>query len=132
MVYGDLVVPGVFFPDAHSSDNLDRFRRIDGKFAPCKQTYKPPKHRYVPRDLHATLNVFLRTNTNKPCLTLPYYGPYKVIEKKEKAFLLRIKGGNDWIAIDCLKPAYFQDDDPPPVQFSRMDRPLSHVPKHFC
>ncbi|XP_037782243.1 uncharacterized protein LOC119578717 [Penaeus monodon] len=41
MVFGDpLVVPGEFFPNAPSSNDIARLRRIVGKFAPCKQTYR--------------------------------------------------------------------------------------------
>lgn len=79
MVYGDaLVVPGEFFPDAPSSEDVTQLRRIVGKFAPCKQTYRPCEHRYVPQDLHKTKYVFLRTDTHKPPLTPPYSGPYEV------------------------------------------------------
>ena len=85
MVFGN---PLVVFPDAYTSEDVDRLRRIIGKFAPCKQTYKPPKHRYVPHDLHATQYVFLHTDANKPPLTPPYSGFYKVIERNEKVFLL--------------------------------------------
>ncbi|XP_045119398.1 uncharacterized protein LOC123509264 [Portunus trituberculatus] len=106
MVYGySLVVPGEFFPDASSCGDLARLHRIVGKFAPCKQT---------------------------PPLTPPYTGPYEVVARKEKAFLLRIKGADDWVSIDRLKSAYLQDDDPPPVQLSRAGRPLSRAPRHLC
>ncbi|XP_037781839.1 uncharacterized protein LOC119578174 [Penaeus monodon] len=128
MVFGGpLVVPGVFFPNAPSSDNIARLRRIVGKFALCTQTNRPPEHRYVPKDLRTTKYVFLHTDAHTPPLTPPYSGPYEVIEKMEKAFLLRIKGANGWISIDRLKPAYLQDDDPPPVRFSWASRPLSHT-----
>ncbi|XP_037787703.1 uncharacterized protein LOC119583305 [Penaeus monodon] len=117
MVFGDLVVPGEIFPNAPSSDDIARLRRIVGKFVPCKQTYRPPKHCY---DLRAMKYVSLRTRAHTPPLTPPYSGPYEVIERKEKAFLLQIKGVNDWISIDRLKPVYLQDEDPPPVRFSRV------------
>ncbi|KAK3879477.1 hypothetical protein Pcinc_015936 [Petrolisthes cinctipes] len=39
----------------------------------------------------------------------------------------KIKGSNDWVSIDKLKPAYLQDDDPPPVRLSRAGRPLTHI-----
>lgn len=131
MVYGEpLVVPGEFFPDAPSEDDIHRLRRIVGRFAPCKQTYKPSEHRYIPQDLHTTKYVFLRTDAHRPPLTPPYSGPYEVIERKKKAFLLRIKGADDWVSIDRLKPAYLQDDDLPPVRFSRAGRPLSRGTGH--
>ena len=132
MVFGDpLIVPGEFFPDALSGDDIDRLRRIVGKFAPCKQTYRPPSHRYVLRGLQSTKYVFLRTDAHRPPLTPSHSGFYEVIERKEKAFLLRIKGADDWVSIDRLRPAYLQDDDPPPVQFSRAGRPLSNPARHL-
>ena len=129
MVYGEpLIVPGEFFPDNASSYDVAQLRRIVGKFVPCKQTYKPPGQRYVPQALHTSKYVFLRTDAKQRPLTPPYSGPYEVIERKEKTFLLRIKGADDWVSIDRLKPAYLQDDDPPPVLFSRASRPLSRTP----
>ncbi|XP_037803923.1 uncharacterized protein LOC119598342 [Penaeus monodon] len=82
--------------------------------------------------IYARRSMFSSTPTpTTPPLTLPCSGPYEVIERKEKAFLLRIKGANDWISIDRLKPAYLHDDDPPPVRFSRAGRPLSHTMGHL-
>ncbi|KAK3889024.1 hypothetical protein Pcinc_006900 [Petrolisthes cinctipes] len=131
MVFGEpLVVPGEFFPDAPSNNDISRLRNIVGKLAPCKQTYKPPDHCYIPRDLHSTKHVFLRTDAQTSPLTPPYSGPYEVIERRKKVFLRRIKCSNDWVSIDRLKPAYLQDDDPPPVRLSRAGRPLSHTSGH--
>ncbi|MPD04402.1 hypothetical protein E2C01_100088 [Portunus trituberculatus] len=70
-------------------------------------------------------------STPMPPLTPPYSGPYEVIERKKKVFLLRIKGANDWISTDPLKQAYLQDDDPPSVLFSTVGRPLLCTPKYF-
>ncbi|XP_037779436.1 uncharacterized protein LOC119575980 [Penaeus monodon] len=93
MVFGDpLVVPSEFFTNALSSDDIARLRRIVGKFVPCKQTYRPPEHRYIPKDLRTTKYVFLRIDTHTLPHTPPYSGAYEVIEK---AFLLWIRGAND-------------------------------------
>ncbi|XP_037784629.1 uncharacterized protein LOC119580591 [Penaeus monodon] len=60
MVFGYLLlVPGEFFPNAPSSDDITRLRRIVGKFAPCKQTYRPHEHCPVPKDL-CTMNTVLQ------------------------------------------------------------------------
>ena len=132
MVYGEaLVVLGEFFPDTSCNEDVTRLRRIVRKFAPCKQTYRPSGRHYVPRDLYKTKYVFLRTDAHKSPLTPPYSGPYEVIERKERAFLLRIKVASDWVSIDRLKPAYLQDDDLPPVRFSRAGRPLSRPCGHL-
>ncbi|KAK3885064.1 hypothetical protein Pcinc_010718 [Petrolisthes cinctipes] len=85
MVFGEpLVVLGEFFPDAPSNNNISRLRNIVGKLAPCKQTYKPPDHCYIPRDLDSTKHVFLRTDAQTPPLTPPYSGLYEVIERRKK------------------------------------------------
>ena len=101
MVYGDpLVIPGEFFPDAPSNNDLIRLRRIVGKFAPCRQTYKPTTRRFIPKDLHSSKYVFLRNDASSQPLTPPYSGPFEVMQRKEKAFLLRIKGADDWVSTD--------------------------------
>ncbi|XP_037779147.1 uncharacterized protein LOC119575566 [Penaeus monodon] len=128
MVFGNpLVVPSEFFPNAPFSKDIARLQRIAGKFTPYKQTYRPPKHCYAPPRSMYDEACFSST----PPLTHPYSGPFEVIERKEKAFLLLIKGTNDWTSIDCLKSAYLHDDDPPPVQFSRVGRLLSHAMGHL-
>lgn len=133
MVYGDpLVVPGEFFPEAPHNEDIVRLRRIVGKFAPCKQSYKAPKQHYIPQHLQRTKYVFIRTDTHKPPLTPAYSGPYEVIERKEKTFLLRIRGTDDWVSVDRLKPAYLQDDDLPPVRPSRAGRPLSRPTRYLA
>ncbi|KAK3881459.1 hypothetical protein Pcinc_014115 [Petrolisthes cinctipes] len=96
MVFGEpLVVPGEFFPDAQSNNDISRLRNIVGKLAPCKQTYKPPDHCYIPRDLHSTKHVFLRTDAQTPPLTPPYSGPYEVIERRKKNRFSALETRND-------------------------------------
>lgn len=125
MVYGDaLVVPAEFFPDVQTRDDLPRLRQIVGKYTPCRQTYKAAKTPYIPRDLHSATHVFIRVDSHRPPLAPPYSGPYKVIQRRPKAFLLDIRGTKNWTSIDRLKPAFLQEDDPPPVRLSRAGRPL--------
>ncbi|XP_076044685.1 uncharacterized protein LOC143027300 [Oratosquilla oratoria] len=96
MVFGEpLVVPGEFFPNASTNSDIRHLQNIVKEFVPCKQTYKSPEHRYVPRDLHTSKHVFLRTDAHTPPLTPPYSGPCEVVQRKKNTFLLRIKGSND-------------------------------------
>ncbi|XP_068225763.1 uncharacterized protein [Palaemon carinicauda] len=123
IVYGNpLVVPAILFPSATSSDDLQHIRHVVGKFTPCHQTFKPPVKHHIPTDLHSATHVFLRHDTIKTLLRLPYTGPILVIQRSSEAFLLNIRGKEDWVSIDHLKPPYLLPDDLPIVRFSRSGR----------
>ncbi|XP_076028475.1 uncharacterized protein LOC143017573 [Oratosquilla oratoria] len=96
MVFGDLImVPGEFFPDTPTSNDISCQRSIVKEFAPCKETCKLSEHRCIPRDLYKIKHIFLRTDAHTPSLTPPYFCPYEVVQRKEKTSLPRIKGSND-------------------------------------
>ncbi|XP_076044822.1 uncharacterized protein LOC143027422 [Oratosquilla oratoria] len=96
MVFGKpLVLPGEFFPDAPTNNDINHLQSIDKEFTPCKQTYKSPEHRCISQDLHTSKHVFLRTDAYTLPLAPPYSSPYEVVQRKKKAILLRIKGSND-------------------------------------
>ncbi|XP_068235923.1 uncharacterized protein [Palaemon carinicauda] len=125
MVYGDpLVVPAEVFASVTSPDNLHRICHIVGIFTPCRQTYKPPVKLHIPTDLHSAAHVFLRNHTSKPPLSPPYTNPFLVILCNPKAFVLNIRGKEDWVSIDCVKLADLLPDDPPTVCLSRSGRPI--------
>ena len=125
MVYGDpLVVPSEFFPENNSDPDLVRLRARVGQFAPLPQTYKVNRKIHVPDSLNSTTHVFVRVDSHRPPLSPPYTGPYKILRRNKKAFLLSIKGSQDWVSIDRIKPAFLPPDDSPPVRFSRAGRPL--------
>ncbi|XP_068213874.1 uncharacterized protein [Palaemon carinicauda] len=116
LVYGGpLVLPAKFFPSPTSDDDLQRIPHVVGKFTPCCQNYKPPAKHYISTDLHFAMHIFLHSDTRK----LPLTPHYLVIQRSPKAFLLNIRGKEDWVSIDCLKHAYILPDDPPSVRLSR-------------
>ena len=121
MVFGEaLVVPGEFFPPSNptaSADHLARLRLTVGKYRPCVQTHSTSPPRHIPSSLHTCRFVFLRTDAHRAPLVPPYRGPYAVLERRPKAYLLSIAGREDWVSIDRLKPAYLEGEDPavPPV-----------------
>ena len=41
----------------------------------------------------------------------PYDGPYKVLQRTEKYFVVEVKGKQDSISLDRLKPAHLDKDD---------------------
>ena len=125
MVFGDpLVVPAEFFPCTADTPDIARLRDIVGKHAPCKQSYQDARKTYVPPSLSTATHVFLRIDSHKPPLTPPYAGPYKILRRKTKTLLLAIKGSQDWVSIDRVKPAFLPSEDAPPIKFSRAGRPL--------
>ena len=131
MVYGDpLHVPADFFPAPHINDDLDRLRQVVKKFVPCQPTYKDSTKMHIPKDLSSSSHVFLRVDARRAPLSPPYTGPFKVLQRREKTFLLDIRGSSDWISIDRLKPAYLLDDDTPTVRLTRAGRPTQR-PSRF-
>ena len=130
-VYGDaLTVPADFFRQG-AEPTVPELRDNAARFIPCKQTYACSRSSYVPPDLRAASHVFIRVNSTRSPLTPPYTGPYKVLQRREKAFKVQIRNNTDWVSIDRLKAAYLLDDDQPPITFSRSGRPLymSRPPK---
>ncbi|XP_068229499.1 uncharacterized protein [Palaemon carinicauda] len=125
MVYGNLlVIPAEFFPSATFSDDFQCISYIVEKFTACRQTYKPPAKHHIPTDLNSATHVFLCNNTSKRPLKPPYTGPFLVIRRSPKAFLLNIRCKEDWVSIDRLKPAFLLPDEPPIFCLSRSWRPI--------
>ena len=127
MVYGDpLVIPAEFIPATNSPEDLHHLQQIVGKFAPVRTTHRSyRKEQYVPKDLSSSAQVFIRTGCHRQPLSAPYTGPYKVLQRRPKAFLLDICGKQEWTSIDRLKPAFLDDTDPPPVCTLKSWSPLS-------
>ncbi|XP_066980118.1 uncharacterized protein [Macrobrachium rosenbergii] len=121
--YGEpLVVPGELVTEDHRNPSVQRLRDIVGKFAPCKRTYTDRSATFTPPGLSSTTNVFVRDDAIRPTLTRPYSGPFRVLERNNKAFLLALHGKNDWVSVDRVKPALLEEDTdvttphPPPGQ----------------
>ena len=71
---------------------------------------------YIDKELNNTSHVFVRRDRVLPPLYRPYEGPYKVLERNQKYFLLDRDGREDSVSIDRLKPAFplsafFNEDD---------------------
>ena len=125
MVYGDhLQVPADFFCPGDRHGDVRTLHKSIQKFVPCHQTYKDNRRPFIPPDLLTSSHVFMRIDGHKTPLTAPYRGPFQVLQRNDKAFLLDLLSRNDWVSIDRLKPAYLASDDPPTLQFSRAGRPL--------
>ncbi|XP_066950823.1 uncharacterized protein [Macrobrachium rosenbergii] len=108
--YGEsLIVLELVTEDRHNL-SLQRLRDVVGKFAPCKCTYTNRSTIFTPPGLPSTTHVFVRDDAVRLPLTRPYWGPFRVLEWNNKAFLLALPGRNNWVSIDRLKPALLEED----------------------
>ena len=109
---GPLRLPGEFFHSmAHTpppaSDFVDQLRHNMQSLAPFHADFHnvPRQSRSsLPKSLSACAAVFVRVDAVKRPLTQPYVGPYEVLERGEKTFIL-LKSGKPWtVSVDRLKP----------------------------
>ncbi len=134
LVYGQpLRVPGEFLPDAtgpwsvtHQRSTLQEAAR---RFAPIPTSHHSTPHSYVPPTLRTAEYVFVRHDAHRGPLRPPYDGPFRVLRRNEKSFIVDIGGRPDRISIDRLKPAHLDLDQPPRLaRPPRRGRPPSAKP----
>ena len=82
------------------------------KLKQSMQTFKCHPPGYPSRD-RCTLtepsipeHIFIRHDAVQKPLQAPYDGPYKVLERKGKSYILRINGQERTVSLDRLKPAH--------------------------
>ena len=61
---------------------------------------------YVPNDLLTCSKVWMRVDRIRNSLDAPYSGPYDVIKRHSKYFIVDLPQGKTTVSIDRLKPAY--------------------------
>ena len=68
----------------------------------------PPVH--VPASLRAARRVYIRHDAMRRPLQRPYDGPFVVLARREKCFVVEKKGRPYTVSIDRLKPAFEEGD----------------------
>ena len=91
--------------------DLGRLRRIATKYAPSKLSRDHQRQEYVPEALSTCEYVFVRHDAAQPPLSPPYRGPFRVLQRREKAFQLQLGNRVDWVSIDRLEPSYIDATD---------------------
>ena len=76
---------------------------LDPPPVPAQHHAKPSVS--IPAALMTTPYVFVRCDAHRSPLDRPYLGPYRVISRSEKTFLLDLGNRQDKVSIDRLKPA---------------------------
>ena len=100
----------------------------------------PPRvHRsrrtYVSDSLNSASHVFIRQDTVRGSLQRPYEGPFKVLQRTAKYFVVDVNGRSDTVSIDRLKPAFMESqyipiDVPEVIQPSTPLTPLQAMPSN--
>ena len=104
MVFGTtLCLPGEF-PEPPPAAFFSNLRQAFDSFAP-----PPPVHAQVPpsrvdRQLQDASHVFVRRDGHVPPLQPLYHGPYLVLQRSEKSFVLQVGARTDNVSVDRLKP----------------------------
>ena len=106
---GEFVIPVADIASLDPADYVDRLRKRMSKLHPTA-TRKNFRNSRLFKDLATCTHVFVRVDAVKKSLQPPYNGPYRVLERKDKVFLLDIKGKRDTVSIDRLKVAYIDTD----------------------
>ncbi|XP_037959063.1 uncharacterized protein LOC119688458 [Teleopsis dalmanni] len=73
---------------------------------------------YVPNDLLTSKFVFVRVDRVRAPLEQPYEGPFQVLQRDEKYFVINRRGSRCTVSLDRLKPAYLTNDELTGKQFS--------------
>jgi predicted NAD-dependent protein-ADP-ribosyltransferase YbiA (DUF1768 family) len=117
MVYGDtLRLPGDFFHDEVEDPTTDEYvNRLRARVRQLEYVTPrhPPaekQHVYVDPALHKCSHVFVRVDRVKRPLQRPYEGPFKVLDRRPKYFVVSYKGKRETISIDRLKTAWFSEE----------------------
>lgn len=111
-VYGtNLRLPGDFIESLKNNEIspthfVEKLKLILQQVKPTSTSWHSVKRVYTNPDLIHSSHVFLRDDKIKPPLTPAYTGPYKVLFRHDKYFVIDYKGKNVKISRDRLKPAY--------------------------
>lgn len=113
MVYGQsLRLPAeVFIPSSNNiSEDIPDFivdlKKAFKEIEPTGPKQKSNATHYIPKDLNNCDQVFVRVDKVKTGLQAPFEGPFDVVRRFRKFFVVNIKGKNESVSIDRLKPAY--------------------------
>ena len=135
LVYGaPLTVPGEFIGAPQdpgcTRSHLQQLRDRVKTLAPVPTQMHGSQSHNVPRDILQSKFVFIRKDSHKNPLQRPYDGPYRVLSRGQKTFLVDLGGRPEVISLDRLKAVYTDSDFPVPVaQPKRRGRPSKKFTK---
>ncbi|XP_041984046.1 uncharacterized protein LOC121736727 [Aricia agestis] len=118
LTYGrNLRLPADFFETTSSSSldhtYIEQLRKNINSLKPKNNVQRHGNQRniFIHRDLLTCEYVFLRNDAVRKPLQTPYDGPYKVLRREEKYFVIQLPDRTATVSIDRLKPAYILSED---------------------
>ncbi|XP_061913889.1 uncharacterized protein K02A2.6-like [Entelurus aequoreus] len=126
LVFGQpLRVPGEFLPEGCTPRPFPFLSR--GSLAPGPIHHCFPKS-FVPSELKSAHFVFVRHDAHRSPLQPPYDGPFRVLERGPKNFVLDMSRRRECVSLDRLKPAHcVAGEEILPGQVPRRGRPPKSV-----
>ena len=116
LVFGESMrLPGEFFESKDERLEHTLFANNLAKYIASVRYNSPRQHNrssYVEKALFLpeTAHVYLRIDSHKPLLHPVYKGPFKVLDKREKYFIIDFRTHTDKVTIDRLKSAQLSLD----------------------
>lgn len=115
LVYGTtLRLPGEFFHTLEE-DAVPDMQNYVSRLRTTMKALRPPPTRqplnrkvFMSKDLDTCTHVFVRRDAMRTPLQAPYDGPFSVIQRGPKAFLLDLGNRHDMVSVDRLKPVYIE------------------------
>lgn len=116
MIYGTpITLPGEFFEPSHQNSTYEEFiKGIQRDITHMTSIPKRKKHSatiFIHPELNKCSHVFVRCDRLRKSLTPPYEGPFPVISRTDKAFIVKIGNKENAISIDRLKPAFTMNSE---------------------
>lgn len=108
---------------------VDRLRTQMSQMTPMgtRQHVRRPQ---LPKDFEHCTHVWVRDDTVKKPFQPPYRGPYKVISRGDKTFVIEINSKHDTVSLDRLKVAWTDQEDfmPSPQSTTPDKTPVKELP----
>jgi hypothetical protein len=115
-------------PLDYASRLADHMRKLS---APATRTTNLPS--FIPSSLMSSEFVFLRMDGVRKPLDPPYTGPFRVIKRSDKTFVIARNGKQETVSIDRLKPAMVEAAVPaPPKPTTATNEPSPPKPQSEC
>lgn len=119
MLYGqNLRIPGELLePSTFDSSDVSTFiERLRQHFANVRSVptrTKTNEKIYLPKTLEDCTHIFIRVDKVKKGLEAPYEGPYPVVRKHRKSFIVNRNGKHVPVSVDRIKPAFMTTEGEP-------------------
>lgn len=114
LTYGStLRLPGQLYEEKalmNPPDYVARLQRIMRTVSPTNPVRHGQQRIYIPKDLSTCTHVFIKRGPVKKSLQSPYEGPFPVVKRLQKDFIVSMNGKDSVINIDRLKPAFLLGD----------------------